>query len=94
MSAKNEVVEPPKEETSVVEQPVAQEMAREESVKKCCSIMKEDVHVAGKCCAYTWCCTLNGIEGLCVILSKCCLLSSALAMGCNKCLEEIDCDKH
>lgn len=97
MSSKEEQPkeEQPKEEERKEEQPVVQEMVREEqAVKKCCSVMKEDVHIAGKCCAYTWCCTLNGIEGCCLALSKCCLFMSELAMGCNKCLEQIDCDKH
>lgn len=95
MSETKEVVlvemKQPKEEVS----PIVEEMVRgEEKVKKCCAVMKEDVHIAGKCCAYTWCCTLNGIECCCVSMSKLCLAMSEAAMGCNKLLEQIDCDKH
>lgn len=80
---------------SAEEPPHSIVMSREEQVAaKCCNTMKEDVHILCRCCAYTWCCTLNGIEGLCFGLSKCCLFASEAAMGCNKCLEKIDCDKH
>ena len=61
---------------------------------KCCKVMKEDVHIACKCCAYSWCFTLNGIECCCVSMSKCCISLSGLALCCNKFLEEIDCDTH
>lgn len=82
-------------EEGQLKNPCVEEMVREEEkVKKCCSIMKEDVHIAGKCCAYTWCGALNSIECCCVALSKCCLFMSEGAMGCNNCLEQIDCDKH
>ena len=43
---------------------------------KCCNVMKEDVHIAGKCCAYSWCLALNGIECCCVSMSKCCIYNS------------------
>jgi hypothetical protein len=99
MSSKEETVVvtnvEPKEEEKAEASPVLQEMVREEkAVSKCCSVMKEDVHIACKCCSYSWCITLNGIEGCCFALSKCCLFASELAMGCNKFLEQIDCDKH
>lgn len=73
---------------------IATMMEREKPVKKCCNIMKEDVHIAGKCCAYSWCFTLNGIECCCVGLSKLCICFSDMALCCNNCLEQIDCDKH
>ena len=76
------------------EAPVIIQIAQEDRTKKCCSIMKEDVHIAGKCCAYTWCCTLNGIECCCMSMSKCCIILSDIAIACNKFLEAIDCDKH
>ena len=63
-------------------------------VKKYCSTMKENVHIACKCCAYTWCFSLNSIECCCVSLSKICILLSDAALCCNKALEEIDCDTH
>ena len=86
----------PKEENVViqVEMVIPVEMVREEKQNKCCKVMKEDVHIAGKCCAYSWCFTLNGIECCCVTMSACCVTLSNLALYCNKCLEEIDCDTH
>ena len=85
---------PPKKETPQTKPILAEMVDEEEKVKKCCSVMKEDVHVACRCCAYTWCCTLNSMECCCVSMSKCCTFFSSLAMGCNNFLEEIDCDKH
>ena len=82
---------------------IPEEMAREEQKKQnsCCTVMKEDVHIAGKCCAYSWCFTLNGVECCCVSMSTCCVSMSTccvtlsdLALYCNKFLEEIDCDTH
>jgi hypothetical protein len=84
-----------KEQEEKKEEQIVQSMEREAEPKnKCCKIMKEDVHVAGKCCAYTWCCTLNGIECCCVGMSRCFIGLSDIALACNKCLEQIDCDTH
>jgi len=86
------------DETVVCEQPTATKInnidREEEPVKKCCSTAKEDVHIVCKCCAYTWCMSLNSIECCCVSLSKICILLSDVALCCNKALEEIDCDTH
>jgi hypothetical protein len=65
-----------------------------ESIERDEKCLKEDVHIAFKCCAYTWCLSLNGIEFCCVSLSKLCILMSDAALCCNKALERIDCDKH
>jgi len=103
MSSKEHTITKPLEVTEIVtkkedekqNEPIVETMIREdETTKKCCSIMKEEVHVAFKCCAYTWCVSLNGIECCCVGLSKMCILMSDLALCCNKALEQIDCDKH
>lgn len=66
----------------------------EEGAKKCCNIMKTDVHVCFKCCTYSWACSLNGIECCCGGLSMLCLMMSRCALGCRDCLEKIDCDGH
>jgi len=84
-----------KEDYKLEESPVIQEMDREtDKVKKCCNIMKEDVHIICKCCAYTWCFSLNSIECCCLSMSKCSLFMSNVFIGCNNFLEQIDCDKH
>lgn len=70
---------------------VAEEMVREPT-KKCCTTMSKDMRIACHCCRKTWSCCLNSCEGCCFVLSKCCLFSSDMALGCNKCLEQIDCD--
>lgn len=100
MSANEEVKEPLKQEVTEHIEPVNQEkvvvevMVREEVVTSCCSTKKEEVHIAGKCCAYTWCISLNSIECVCVSMSKVCILLSDAALCCNKFLEQIDCDTH
>lgn len=66
----------------------------EEAVKKCCNVVKTDVHICFRCCAYSWACSLNGIEFCCGGLSELCLLMSKCAIGCKNCLERIDCDGH
>jgi hypothetical protein len=75
-------------------EPVIQEEVGKVVAKKCCNTMKEDVHIAFKCCAYTWCISLNGIECCCLTVSKVCGFISDIAMCCNKALEQIDCDTH
>ena len=82
-----------KEEETKKEQPKSEVMQREPE-NKCCKVMKEDVHIAFKCCAYSWCVSLNGIECCCVSLSRCCIALSEVALCCNKMLESIDCDTH
>ena len=72
--------------------PVVEEMARE-PVKKCCQISAEVKSVC-HCCLRSWSFCLNGVEGTCALLSGCCLFASSLALGCNKCLEQMDCDGH
>ena len=97
MSANEEIKEPLKQPVTQIVQPEEVKvdvMVREEVVKSCCSTKKEDVHIAGKCCAYTWCISLNGIECCCVSLSAMCTTLSNMALCCNKFLEQIDCDTH
>ena len=78
-----------------VQAPVQVSMIRDdEAVKKCCSIVKSDVHVCFKCCTYSWAFSLNGIECCCAGLSTLCLMMSRCALGCKDCLERIDCDGH
>ena len=101
MSAKEELKEPLK---APVKEPVVEPTKPEEvtpimreevvPVKKCCKTKKENVHVAAKCCAYSWCISLNGIECCCMTMSKLCIIMSDIAICCNKALEEIDCDTH
>jgi len=100
MSDKEELKEPLKEPVKepVVEPTKPEEitpMVRDEvPVKTCCVTKKENVHVAAKCCAYSWCISLNGIECCCMTMSKLCIIMSDIAICCNKALEEIDCDTH
>ena len=83
----------PAQNTSKTESPLIETIAREEvAVKKCCLTTKQDIHIACKCCAYTWSFTLNGIECCCLGLSSCCIFMSNAALCCNKTLEQIDCD--
>jgi hypothetical protein len=93
MSAKEEINEPTKLSLDDPSKPEikdptkpedVQPMVREEvPVKKCCMTKKENVHVAAKCCAYSWCISLNGIECCCVSLSKLCIIMSDIAICCN-----------
>lgn len=105
MSSTGEVKDPPKLSLDDPSKPEikdptkpeeVQPMVREEvvPVKTCCGTKKEQVHVAAKCCAYSWCISLNGIECCCVTMSKLCIIMSDIAICCNKALEEIDCDTH
>jgi hypothetical protein len=72
--------------------PVVEKMERE-PVKKCCQV-SDEVKSVCNCCLRSWSLCLNGIEGTCSLLSGCCLFASGLAIGCNKCLEQMDCDGH
>lgn len=72
--------------------PVVEEMARE-PVKKCC-VASAEVKSVCHYCLRSWSLCLNGIEGTCSLLSGCCLFASSVALGCNKCLEQMDCDGH
>jgi hypothetical protein len=87
--SKSEPKEPtkPEEVTPIIREEVV-------PVKTCCVTKKENVHVAAKCCAYSWCISLNGIECCCMTMSKLCIIMSDIAICCNKALEEIDCDTH
>lgn len=74
--------------------PTTETILREESgAKKCCSVSK-DIYYVMYCCFKTWSFSLNACECGCLCLSKSCLLCSDLALGCNKCLEQMDCDGH
>ena len=66
----------------------------EEATKKCCNVVKSDVHICFRCCTYSWACSLNSIECCCGALSELCLIMSKCAIGCKNCLEQIDCDGH
>jgi len=104
MSAKEEIKEPPKLSLDDPLIPETKEPTKPEDVTpmvregvvpvKTCCVKKENVHVAAKCCAYSWCISLNGIECCCVSLSKLCIIMSDIAICCNKALEQIDCDTH
>lgn len=72
--------------------PVVETMDRE-TVKKCC-VVSAEVKPVCHCCLRSWSLCLNSIEGTCALLSGCCLFASSLALGCNKCLEQMDCDGH
>ena len=74
------------------EEVVAEVMEREPK-KKCCELSK-DVKCVCHCCLRTWSLSLNAMEGCCSVLSTGCLCLSALALDCNKCLEQMDCDGH
>ena len=71
---------------------VAETMIREVTPTAKC--LKEDVHVAFKCCVYCWSFSLNGCECTCGCLSQLCIGMSKLALCIKGALEEIDCDKH
>lgn len=81
------------QDTIVLEEVKSENMDREKENKKCC-VMKNEVHACFKCCTYSWCITLNGIECCCMALSSCCIAMSNVAICCNKMLEQIDCDQH
>ena len=70
-----------------------EEIKREEEKKRCCKISKE-----ARCmffgCVRCWSLSLNGCEGCCSILSACFLNLSKCTDGCNRCLEQMDCDGH
>ena len=72
--------------------PIVNTMERE-PVKKCCKVSSE-VKTVCHCCLRSWSLCLNGVEGGCSILSRCFILLSDVAIGCNKCLEQMDCDGH
>ena len=90
------VVELAKEVKEVKEPEVreltCEEMDRETS-KKCCTVSQQ-AKCACNCCLKTWSCSLNTVEGCCVISSAACIFMSTVAIGCNKFLEYIDCDGH
>lgn len=73
-----------------IKEPTVETMERE-PVKKCCKV-SEKVKCACHCCLRTWSLSLNACEGCCAISSAACIFMSTLAMGCNKCLEQMDCD--
>ena len=75
-----------------VKEPTYEEMERETS-KKCCTVSQQ-AKCACNCCLKTWSCSLNTVEGCCVISSAACIFMSTVAIGCNKILEYIDCDGH
>ena len=67
---------------------LAQVILRNEDTDKC--TLRKSTY----CCIRSWSLCLNGIEGICSGLSFCCIGLSDLAIGCNKCLEQLDCDGH
>ena len=67
------------------------ETMEREIPKKCCKL-SNDIKFGCHCCIKCWSCSLNSIEGCCSITSAFFLIMSNLAIGCNKCLEYIDCD--
>ena len=74
-------------------EPTTVEVMERETKKVCCAINK-DVRCACHYCLRCWSLSLNGCEGCCSILSASCLFLSSVALGCNKCLEQMDCDGH
>jgi hypothetical protein len=74
-------------------EPTTIEVMERETKKVCCAINK-DVRCACHYCLRCWSLSLNGCEGCCSMMSATCLFLSSLAMGCNKCLEQMDCDGH
>lgn len=63
-------------------------MLRDDELNKC--TLRKSTY----CCIRSWSLCLNGLEGICSGLSYCCIGLSDLAIGCNKCLEQLDCDGH
>ena len=80
-----------------IKEPVVDYMQRdgdgEEPVKRCCKV-NEQTRCACHCCLRSWSLTLNACEGCCAFSSAVCIFMSSLAIGCNKCLEQMDCDGH
>jgi len=74
-------------------EPTTVQVIERETKKVCCAINK-DVRCACHYCLRCWSLSLNGCEGCCSILSATCLFLSTVALGCNKCLEQMDCDGH
>jgi hypothetical protein len=67
------------------------EMKKEQTTKHCCK-ENQQVKCVCHCCLRTWSLSLNVCEGCCAISSAMCIFMSTLAIGCNKCLEQMDCD--
>jgi len=71
---------------------IAETMVREVTPTKKC--LKEEAHVAFKCCVYGCSFSLNGLEFCCGTLSEFCLAMSKMALCCKAGLEQVDCDNH
>ena len=83
-------------EVNEVKEPKVENMERameEEPKKRCCKV-SEEVRCVCHCCLRSWSLSLNACEGCCAISSAACIFMSTLAIGCNKCLEQMDCDGH
>jgi hypothetical protein len=80
-----------------IKEPVVDNMQRDgdgaEPVKRCCKV-SEQTRCACHCCLRSWSLILNACEGCCAFSSAVCIFMSSLAIGCNKCLEQMDCDGH
>ena len=72
------------------EKPVEPVVATQEIVRD--PVVKRDA--VSHCCVRSWSLCLNSVEAICSGLSFCCIGLSNLAIGCNKCLEQLDCDGH
>jgi hypothetical protein len=83
------------DELNQVKEPKLENMEREneEPKKRCCKV-SEEVRCVCHCCLRSWSLSLNACEGCCAISSAACIFMSTLAIGCNKCLEQMDCDGH
>jgi hypothetical protein len=77
---------------TVISEVVTETIQREEKPKKC--MLKKDVHICFRCCAYSWAFSLNGCECCCGLFSDVCISMSKFALCCKSSLEMIDCDSH
>jgi len=73
---------------------LAPEVMVREQPKSECEKCKTCLGDSAKCCKCSWSLCLNGVEALCTGLSICCISMSDVALSCNKCLEQMDCDGH
>jgi hypothetical protein len=76
------------EEVELVHEEIKEAIHTEEVV----ATAKDVGNKAYCCCVKSWSSCLNICECICTGLSNICLLCSSCFLGCNKCLEQLDCD--
>jgi hypothetical protein len=67
------------------------EIKKEQTTKHCCK-ENQQVKCVCHCCLRTWSLSLKVCRSCCTFSSAVCIFMSTLAIGCNKNLEQMDCD--